>query len=318
MDTPPPSIPGSAPKLSIITVNLNNAAGLARTLASVHEEQSFQPMEHIVVDGGSTDGSLEVIHRHEHRLARWVSEPDAGIFPAMNKGLAWARGEYLLFLNSGDWLVPDVLQSVFSDFPAADIVYGDLQFMVNDRPGQLWVPCEAGEINFMFWVRGSLPHGATFIRRGLMADRGYAEEYRIIADREFFFRTFMAGSATFAHMHRQVGYFSRGGTSNDPRNARQRQEEVTRLFEPYMRRFELMRLVRDERLLESIIRKRHDRIQESEPLREELCRWIDLFFWLYRFRFTRSGLGLGARLLQHMEARRLSRQSPVIPPVPPR
>lgn len=113
-------------KLSIITVNLNQADGLAKTLDSVRE-QSFRDFEHIVVDGGSTDGSLEVIRARADGLAFWASEPDAGIYAAMNKGLRRAQGEYVYLLNSGDRLYsPDTLERVFAhEERGEDLLYGN-------------------------------------------------------------------------------------------------------------------------------------------------------------------------------------------------
>ena len=90
-------------KLSIITVNLNNRDGLQRTIDSV-VSQTFTDYEWIVIDGGSTDGSRELIGQHQDRFAYWCSEPDKGIYNAMNKGIAHAKGEWLQFLNSGAWL----------------------------------------------------------------------------------------------------------------------------------------------------------------------------------------------------------------------
>src|SRR5690606_105779 len=99
-------------KISIITINLNNRAGLKATMASVLE-QTYAHVEYLVVDGGSTDGSVDVITSHADRLAYWVSEPDRGVYHAMNKGIERATGEYLLFLNSGDRLMePETLTDV--------------------------------------------------------------------------------------------------------------------------------------------------------------------------------------------------------------
>ena len=89
------------PKFSIITVNYNNLEGLKKTVESV-KNQTYQKFEYIVIDGGSYDGSLEFIKDNESLLDYWVSEPDSGVYQAMNKGIEKATGEYLLFLNSGD------------------------------------------------------------------------------------------------------------------------------------------------------------------------------------------------------------------------
>ena len=109
-------------KLSIITVNKNNAAGLKQTMESVIS-QDFDDYEYIVIDGGSSDESTAVIRQYEHKLAYWVSEPDSGIFNAMNKGIGKASGEYCLFLNSGDALTENSLINVFSVDLSEDIIY---------------------------------------------------------------------------------------------------------------------------------------------------------------------------------------------------
>ena len=136
-------------KLSIITINYNNAEGLRKTLASV-AAQTFRDFEHIIVDGGSTDESVEIIRQYADNEAIrpenskadnlalspyhlitsspiiWISEPDSGIYNAMNKGIKMAKGEYLLFLNSGDYLVDaDTLKNVFEEANDVDIIYGD-------------------------------------------------------------------------------------------------------------------------------------------------------------------------------------------------
>lgn len=97
------------PVLSIITVNLNNNLGLQKTLRSI-QSQSYTDYEHIIIDANSTDGSLETIIKYTtetSHLSYWISEPDKGIYDGMNKGIAHAKGEYIFFLNSGDFLFDD-------------------------------------------------------------------------------------------------------------------------------------------------------------------------------------------------------------------
>ena len=105
-------------KISIITINWNNNEGLKRTLESV-VSQTSREYEYIVVDGASTDGSVETIVRYaNHSILRWVSEPDGGIYNAMNKGIRMATGEYVMMLNSGDWFVGEgVLEALLAAFP---------------------------------------------------------------------------------------------------------------------------------------------------------------------------------------------------------
>src|SRR4030043_464009 len=113
------------PHLSIITINLNNAAGLRQTIESVIN-QTFSDYEYIIIDGGSTDGSVDVIKEYASKLRYWITEPDTGIYNAMNKGIMQAKGEYFQFLNSGDWFLNEtILQKLFSVDHNADILYGD-------------------------------------------------------------------------------------------------------------------------------------------------------------------------------------------------
>ena len=112
-------------KLSVITINYNDKDGLLRTAKSV-VEQTFKDYEWLVIDGGSTDGSQEIMGQFSAHIAWGVSEPDGGIYEAMNKGLAKASGDYVQFLNSGDSFIDrDVLERVFADNLLADVNYGD-------------------------------------------------------------------------------------------------------------------------------------------------------------------------------------------------
>ena len=111
-------------KLSIITINYNDAEGLERTIKSV-TSQTFRDFEFIVIDGGSTDNSIEIIKKYEKDIDFWVSEKDGGIYPGMNKGLKQAKGEYVNFMNGGDrYHSPDVLENIFKLETNADIITG--------------------------------------------------------------------------------------------------------------------------------------------------------------------------------------------------
>ena len=117
-------------KLSVITITWNAAATLERTLRSVRE-QSWPHIEHLIIDGGSDDGTLELIGRYAHEQLRWVSEPDRGLYDAMNKGAAMAKGDYLCFLNAGDtFFAADTVEKMmltFEDASAPDILYGETE-----------------------------------------------------------------------------------------------------------------------------------------------------------------------------------------------
>lgn len=171
-------------KLSIITVNLNNRNGLQKTIDSV-VAQTFRDFEWIVIDGGSTDGSKELIEQYADRFAYWVSEPDKGIYNAMNKGIKVAKGEYLQFLNSGDWLCDKTaLERCFSHEFNADIVYGNLFFSDN---GIDYSECYKPErLSFRFLLKDTINHNASFIKRKNLAKELYDEDLLIVSDWKFF------------------------------------------------------------------------------------------------------------------------------------
>ncbi len=171
-------------KLSIITINFNDAIGLEKTIQSVIN-QTFKDFEYIVIDGASTDGSVDVIKKYSDKLTHWVSEPDSGIYNAMNKGTRLAQGEYCLYLNSGDFLAADdVLEKAFSYNFTEDIVSCNcLDF--DDKHEWLKVPPK--NISLFSFIGGSLPHPTSFIKRNLLNRiGGYNESYRIMSDWCFF------------------------------------------------------------------------------------------------------------------------------------
>lgn len=197
-------------KLSIITVNLDNCEGLRRTIDSVIA-QSFNDFEWIVIDGGSTDGSKELIERNADFFSYWVSEPDKGIYNAMNKGIKAAKGDYLQFLNSGDWLHDsEVLQDVFSTDWKTDIIYCDYEFYVD---GQLFSTEKTpSDLQLSYLVNHWIGHSASFIKRHLFDENPYDESYHIVSDWKFFIQQALQGH-TFQHLSRIVSCVDDSGIS---------------------------------------------------------------------------------------------------------
>ena len=203
-------------KLSIVTVNRNNAAGLARTLASTFRSQpGFDDWEQIVVDGASTDGSFDALapYRDDPHLGWHVSEPDTGIYNAMNQGAAHARGDFLLFLNSGDELVPDSLEKVFAKPVDADILYGrEVQTDGQKETPYPFVP--ASRLESAWFLFRSLPHQASCISRALFELRGgYDESFRIVSDAKFFLECVRDGTVRFRDSDVLVARFRTDGVS---------------------------------------------------------------------------------------------------------
>lgn len=207
--------------LSVITINRNNAEGLARTLDST-AGQSFTDFEHIVVDGASSDGSVDCIRRFENGLARWVSEPDTGVYDAQNKGVGLARGRFLLFLNSGDhFYSADSLAAAVRALGDEDIQYFDL--VVRGAPGvdscNEWVKSYPDHIDFSYMAVDSLPHPATFIRASLFSQYGlYDQSLRICADWKHFILWLCKHNCSYKHHAQPLSVFYLDGLSGDPRN----------------------------------------------------------------------------------------------------
>lgn len=197
------------PKLSIITINLNNKQGLLQTIQSVRE-QTFTDFEYIVIDGASTDGSVEVITEYASLFSYSVSEPDTGVYHAMNKGILQATGEYCLFLNSGDCLYDsETLQKVFSQNFSEDIVYGD------SMNGDIY--CRYPEkLTPLYLFRKPLLHQATFIKRSLFNTYGlYNEQYNIVSDWEFFLKVLYKEKCSYKYLvNTPIVYFDMGGINN--------------------------------------------------------------------------------------------------------
>ncbi|MFM6954544.1 MAG: glycosyltransferase family 2 protein [Sphingobacteriaceae bacterium] len=170
------------PTLSIITIVYNNVRDIERTLLSVLN-QSYPNIEYIVVDGASSDGTLDVIQRYQDRLSKVLSEKDDGIYDAMNKGLALAKGDYVLFMNSGDELyAPDTVEKVFATAPNADIYYGETE-MYDEALVSLGRRRHAVPEQFTwksFQLGMSISHQAIYIRRSLTEP--YNRQYHLSAD----------------------------------------------------------------------------------------------------------------------------------------
>lgn len=178
-------------KLSIITVNFNNQVGLQRTIDSVLC-QTWKDFEWLVIDGGSTDGSKELIEQYQEHFSYWCSEPDKGVYNAMNKGIKHAVGDYLLFLNSGDALYDqDVLQKVSDLKSVADIISGQVVRMDNN---ELLRPYDKSI--FMQLYRDTLNHQGTFIKRALFQGQLYDESLKIVSDWKFWLDAILKGNAS--------------------------------------------------------------------------------------------------------------------------
>lgn len=214
-----------APKLSIITINRNNADGLDKTLKGIFD-QTFRDFESIVIDGASTDDSLKVVKKYRKKIKYFVSEPDTGIYNAQNKGAKQARGEYLFFLNSGDYLYEkNTLTEIFSRKPVAEIVYGDVMIDYGDHEVLGKMP---EKLHYNLFVEHELWHQVLF-RRDIFQNYGYyKEDYRLAADYEFYLRTILKHGVSTQYMPVTFAIFNTFGLGSRPENQRLRMKERER------------------------------------------------------------------------------------------
>ncbi len=181
--------------ISVITVNRNNAEGLYKTIQSVITQTVF-PYEFIIIDGASTDGGVDLLKKYANYITYSVSEPDNGIYNAMNKGIAQAHGEYCIFMNSGDcFSQKDVVEKIIGSGAHADILSGNVVMMTNPQE-RFQLP---DEITMRFLFSKSICHQAVCIKRELLAD-GYDESLRIAADRKFFLNALVLNNCSYQHI----------------------------------------------------------------------------------------------------------------------
>ena len=249
-------------KLSIITINYNNADGLRNTMKSVFK-QTYCDIEYIVVDGASTDGSVEVIRGFANQLKnedrrlknfQWISEPDSGIYNAMNKGIEIASGlrvvnalnrsersedknkelpEYVLMLNSGDYLVDEyVLERIIPELHTEDMIQGNI---IEDHPGKTvrFRGYGRSEISFFDVLDAQFPHQAMFIKLSTMEQYGYYDDsYKKGADTYFFITALGLGNATYRYVDIDITNFDVNGISSmsDPKWQQIDKEEDVRWY----------------------------------------------------------------------------------------
>lgn len=172
-------------RYSIITVNYNNKEGLRKTIESV-VHQTYRDFEFIVIDGGSTDGSIDILKEYDQQINYWVSEKDSGIYNAMNKGIKKAIGDYLNFMNSGDCFYQnDVLETVNSKKSTADMIVGrDYHFDIVSKQG--FTAILPPRLSMLTFVNDTLPHQSTFFKKELFNESLYDETLRYAADMKFY------------------------------------------------------------------------------------------------------------------------------------
>ena len=203
-----------APVLSLITVCFNAKEELQLTLENVLS-QTWSRFEYLVIDGGSTDCSVPILEHYKSLFAekgiafRYISEPDHGIYDAMNKGTRMASGDWLLFLNAGDLLYePDILKKVFSDSHSADILYGDTICVYQGHQKEYpALPLDHLTYEMAFC------HQSAFISRELLLEHPYDISFRVCADHNFFLHAYLQ-KKTFEYLPFPISIYEIAGFSD--------------------------------------------------------------------------------------------------------
>jgi glycosyltransferase involved in cell wall biosynthesis len=202
------------PLVTIITVTFNSGSGLRQALDSV-VNQSYEKIEFIVIDGGSTDGTIDLIKEYSDKIAYWVSEPDQGIYNAMNKGIDKANGDLVYFLNSDDYfydnkVVEDIVK-IYSQANKPDVIYGDV---MNYNKKQGIIGRSGREIELKDVQKGRvICHQGIFMKRDLLIEHKFNEQYKIVADYELQVKCLIQ-RCHFLYVDRVIAYYYTDGFSS--------------------------------------------------------------------------------------------------------
>jgi glycosyltransferase involved in cell wall biosynthesis len=204
--------------ISVITAVFNRAATLGESLRSVHS-QRWPEVEHIVIDGGSTDGGLAILDQHKSRIAKIISEPDGGLYDALNKGIRHASGDVVGFMHADDeFATPHALARIAQAFQDPDVgaVYGDLVYVKKNDVSRVVRYCRAGQYERGQLTQGWMPpHPTFYVRRGIYSRfGGFDTRYKIAADYENMLRILWRGRIKAAYIPEVLVRMRVGGTSN--------------------------------------------------------------------------------------------------------
>ena len=203
-------------KVSVITINFNNLIGLKTTFESVIN-QDFTEFEYLLIDGDSTDGSKEFLKKNSEKIDFWLSEKDQGVYDAMNKGIKNSNGDYLIFLNSGDFFSgTDSISKMITISNGEDLVYGNLLIQEFEKS---WIKKYPNRLNFRYFYFESLPHPACLISKRLFKQHGlYDTTLKIASDWKFFLLAVAKHNCTYKYVDEEISTFSLDGLSSNKDN----------------------------------------------------------------------------------------------------
>lgn len=270
-------------KISIVTINYNNPSGLKKTIESV-VNQTWKNFEYIIIDGGSTNGDVDIIKSFENQIDYWVSEPDKGIYNAMNKGIKKATGDFIIFMNSGDnftnsSVLEEVQSKLTSDF---DIYYGDYYRMKSNSKRRKTFP---ESLSFSYFYSGSLAHPATFFRRTLFDEIFfYNESYKIVSDWEFYIYAICYKNVKYHYLKTAISDFDFTGISSNPKfkelEIQERKAVLEKYFPSFVADYEKLALLNSKRFQQIL------HIQKS-PFLWSIFKGLVSFFLLFTPKFKK-------------------------------
>ena len=196
-------------KISIVTIVRNDAAHIAETIESVLS-QDYPDLEYVIIDGGSTDGTVEIIEKYRSQLAVFVSEPDKGIYDAMNKGIRKTTGDVIGMINSGDKYYPGAFQTVAESFgstPGRRIFWGDVQY---EHLGRV-----KGFRENNRYIGAFAPHPSMFVPRAVYDEIGlYDDTFRLLGDYDFMYRAVNVKNVGVLYVPELIAFYLEGGISD--------------------------------------------------------------------------------------------------------
>ena len=229
-----------SPKISIVTINLNNVLGLEKTYKSI-VSQTVKPYEWIIIDGGSTDGSVDVIKQNENYISYWVSEPDKGIYDAFNKAVKVLTGDYTIFINSGDCLADEtVIEKATQALGTSEYDYVVGKTMLDGNRSKLIIPPKEVSASFLFQHYLSCP--GTFFRTSLLKMIPFNQDFSIVGDWVFSVESLLINNAKYHSVDLIVADYDTHGLS------------MTHVWDAYVEREKAWKQFFGERVYDDFVR----------------------------------------------------------------
>lgn len=270
-------------KVSVITVVYNGVADIENTILSV-VQQKYDDYEYIVVDGASTDGTVDIICRYTQYITLWISEPDNGIYNAMNKAIRMAQGKYCIFMNAGDrFATPLALEEASSFFSHDfDVLTGCEICTKNGKVIDYVKPLEQITMNH-FYV-SSISHQSSFIKRSLLLEYPYDENFQLVSDWKFWIQTLVLRGKTYRAINVDVSLFNHDGLTYFQREkgAKER-EQVLRELIPSLIYIDYVKMNKHNRMRKGCLRilSKLQRIFRSKITKYKMRSRGDYFITLY-------------------------------------